>query len=150
MAAAPAKKGNKKVEAFIKLQIKGGSANPAPPVGPALGQKGVNIKKFCDEFNEATSDRRGDILPVVISVYGDKSFSFIVKQPPASSLIMKAANLAKGSSETGKEVVGTISMEQLAEIAKRKKEDMNARTIEAAVNMLRGTALSMGLDVVSN
>ncbi|MET0155465.1 MAG: 50S ribosomal protein L11 [Rickettsiales bacterium] len=150
MAPAPAKavkKGNKKVEAFVKLQIKGGAATPAPPVGPALGQKGVNIKQFCDAFNEATSDRRGDVLPVVISVYGDKSFTFIVKQPPASSLIMKAANLAKGSGETGKEVVGSISTLKLAEIAKRKMEDMNARHLEAAISMLRGTALSMGLEV---
>lgn len=150
MAAAPGKKGSKKVEAFIKLQIKGGSANPAPPVGPALGQKGVNIKQFCDAFNDATSDKRGEVLPVIISVYSDKSFTFVVKQPPASSLIMKAVNLNKGAKETGKEVVGKITLEQLTEIAERKKEDMNARTIEAAVSMLKGTALSLGLEVQTN
>jgi large subunit ribosomal protein L11 len=145
--AAPAKKSKKKVEAYIKLQIKGGSANPAPPVGPALGQKGVNIKQFCDAFNEATASKRGEVLPVIISVYGDKSFTFEIKQPPASALIMQAAGLGKGSSETGKEVVGKISMATLKEIAARKMEDMNARSVDAAARMLRGTALSMGLEV---
>lgn len=141
------KKSKKKIEGSLKLQIKGGAANPAPPVGPALGQRGINIKQFCDAFNEATADKRGDILPVVITVFQDKSFEFLVKEPPASSLIMKAANLKKGSGETGKEIVGKISLAQLKEIAARKIKDMNARDIEQAVSMLAGTAVSMGLEV---
>ena len=144
------KKSSKKISGYIKLQIPAGAANPAPPVGPALGQKGVNIKQFCDAFNDATKNQRGDTLPVVITVFADKSFEFQVKTPPASHLIKKAIKLSKGSSQTGKEVVGKVTVQQLREIAERKIVDMNAYSMDAAVEMLRGTAVSMGLDVVDS
>lgn len=138
----------KEVVAQIKLQIPAGAANPAPPVGPALGQHGVNIMAFCKEFNARTAAQSGDVLPIVISVYKDKSFTFITKQPPAANLLKKAANLASGSGEPNKKKVGTIPRAKVVEIAKQKIEDMNCVDIEAAVKMLEGTARQMGLDIV--
>ncbi len=138
----------KEVTAQIKLQIPAGAANPAPPVGPALGQHGVNIMQFCKAFNEATKAREGLILPVIISVYKDKSFDFIIKTPPASILIKRAANLAKASSLPGKEFVGEISKQQLEEIAKQKLKDLNTKNLNQAVKVVAGTARSMGLKIV--
>ena len=138
----------KPVTAQIKLQIPAGSANPAPPVGPALGQHGVNIMQFCKAFNDATKGKEGIILPVVISVYQDKSFDFIIKTPPASVLIKRAANLAKASSNPGKETAGEISMDKVEEIAKQKMPDLNASDLEAAKKIIIGTARSMGIKVV--
>jgi large subunit ribosomal protein L11 len=138
----------KEVVAQIKLQIPAGAANPAPPVGPALGQHGVNIMAFCKEFNARTAAQSGDVLPIVISVYKDKSFTFITKQPPAANLLKKAANLASGSGEPNKKKVGTIPRAKVVEIAKQKIEDMNCVDIDAAVRMLEGTARQMGLDIV--
>jgi len=131
----------------IKLQIPGGQANPAPPVGPALGQAGVNIMEFCKAFNERTKDQMGTILPVVISVYDDRSFDFIVKTPPAAILIKKVLKLQKGSAEPNKTKVGTITRAQLEEIAKIKMPDLNANDIDAAVNIIAGSARAMGVDV---
>lgn len=141
-------KGGKKVVKQLKLQIEAGKANPAPPIGPALGAAGVNIMGFCQEFNARTKDQAGDKLPVVIDVYGDKSFTFITKQPPASSLIMKETKLPKGSSNPNREKVGTITRSQIAKIAERKQQDMNARSLASAEAMIGGTAQSMGIDVV--
>ncbi|MDQ3625403.1 MAG: 50S ribosomal protein L11 [Verrucomicrobiota bacterium] len=124
-----------------------GQANPAPPVGPALGQQGVNIMAFCKEFNAATQKQAGDILPVVITVYKDKSFTFITKQPPASVLIKKAINVAAGSKEPNKIKVGKLSRKQMSEIAQRKMKDLNARSEEAAIKIIAGTARQMGVDV---
>ena len=138
----------KPVTAQIKLQIPAGSANPAPPVGPALGQHGVNIMQFCKAFNDATKGKEGIILPVVISVYQDKSFDFVIKTPPASVLIKRAANLAKASSNPGKETAGEISMDKVEEIAKQKMPDLNASDLEAAKKIIMGTARSMGIKVV--
>ncbi len=139
----------KKIEGYIKLQIAAGKANPSPPVGPALGQRGVNIMEFCKQFNAATQKMEpGSPVPVVITVYSDRSFTFITKTPPVSYLIMKAANLPKGSQEPGKKMVGKVTMAQLAEVAKMKMQDLNANDVDAAVAMLRGSALSMGLEVV--
>jgi large subunit ribosomal protein L11 len=137
----------KEVVAQIKLQIPAGSANPAPPVGPALGQQGVNIMAFCKEFNAKTQKQAGDVLPVVITVYKDKSFTFITKQPPASSLIKKALNIASGSKEPNKTKVGKLTKKQLQEIATRKGPDLNARNIEAAMKVIAGTARQMGVEV---
>jgi large subunit ribosomal protein L11 len=137
----------KEVVAQIKLQIPAGSANPAPPVGPALGQQGVNIMAFCKEFNAKTQKQAGDVLPVVITVYKDKSFTFITKQPPASSLIKKALNIASGSKEPNKTKVGKLTKKQLQEIATRKGPDLNARSIEAAMKVIAGTARQMGVEV---
>jgi len=140
---------NKKVTGKIKLQIPSGQANPSPPVGPALGQRGVNIMEFCKQFNEATKHMQpGMPIPVIITVYADKSFTFVTKSPPASYLVMKAANVKKGSGKTGLEVIGKISKDQLREIAAMKIQDMNANDIEAAVSMLAGTATAMGLEVI--
>ena len=140
---------NKKVTGQIKLQIPSGQANPSPPVGPALGQRGVNIMDFCKKFNDVTKTMQpGMPIPVIITVYADKSFTFITKAPPASYLIMKAANLKKGSGKTGLEIVGKITKKQLREIAAIKIQDMNANNIEAAVSMLAGTATAMGLEVI--
>ena len=136
----------KTVSSTIKLQIAAGEANPAPPVGPALGQHGVNIMEFCKAFNAQTESKRGTIIPVIISVYEDKSFTFITKTPPAATLIKKALNLEKGSGEPNKNKVGVISDEQLAEIAKIKLPDLNANDIEAAKQIIAGTARSMGVD----
>ena len=131
----------------IKLQIPGGQANPAPPVGPALGQHGVPIMDFCKQFNEKTKDKQGTILPVVISVYQDRSFSFILKSPPAAVLLKKAAGLAKASGEPNKVKIGKVTRTQLAEIAKTKMEDLNANDVDAAVKIIAGTARSMGVVV---
>ncbi len=137
----------KKVIGFIKLHVPGGPANPAPPVGPALGQHGVNIMEFCKQFNAKTSDKQGLTIPVEITVYADRSFSFITKTPPAPVLIKKAINLPKGSGEPNREKVGTITRAQLAEIAEMKMQDLNANDIDAAVEMIAGTARSMGVVV---
>ena len=137
----------KKTIGFIKLQITAGQANPAPPVGPALGQQGVNIMDFCKAFNAATQDQPGMIIPVEITVYADRSFTFITKTPPASTLLKKAANLKKGSGEPNKEKVGMVSVRDLEEIAELKMKDLNANTLESAVRMIRGTAVSMGITV---
>ena len=137
----------KKVIGFIKLQIPAGQANPAPPVGPALGQQGVNIMDFCKSFNAKTQDKAGDIIPVEITVYADRSFTFITKTPPAARLILKAANISKGSSEPNKEKVGSISESELGKIAEVKMDDLNANTIDQAKEMIRGTAKSMGIEV---
>lgn len=138
----------KEVIAQIKLYLPAGQANPAPPVGPALGQHGVNIMMFCKQFNEKTKGREGLILPAVIAVYKDKSFDFIIKTPPSSVLIKKAANLAKASGQAGKEKIGTITRKQVEEIAKQKMEDLNTSDMQQAVNTVKGTARSMGIEVV--
>jgi large subunit ribosomal protein L11 len=137
----------KKVMTQIKLQIKAGQANPAPPVGPALGQHGLNIQEFCSAFNERTKEQMGMVIPVVITVFQDRSFTFITKTPPASVLLKKAANLQSGSQEPGKETVGSVSRDQLREIAEVKMVDLNAGSVEAAMKIIAGTARSMGLDV---
>ena len=138
----------KEVTAQIKLYVPAGQANPAPPVGPALGQHGVNIMLFCKQFNERTKGREGLILPAVITVYKDKSFEFIIKSPPSSVLIKKAANLAKASGQTGKEKIATITNKQIEEIAKLKMEDLNTADLPKAVKVIKGTARSMGIEVV--
>jgi large subunit ribosomal protein L11 len=138
----------KKVLTNVKLQIEAGKANPAPPVGPALGQHGVNIMEFCNAFNERTKDRLGFVIPVVITVFSDRSFSFITKTPPASVLVMKAAGLTAGSTEPGRKTAGQINRNQLREIAQQKMEDLNAGSLEAAMKIIAGTAKSMGIDVV--
>ena len=137
----------KKVVGFIKLQIPAGQANPAPPVGPALGQQGVNIMDFCKSFNAKTQDKAGDIIPVEITVYADRSFSFITKTPPAARLILKSANISKGSSEPNKDKVGSISDADLEKIASTKMDDLNANSIDQAKEMIRGTARSMGIEI---
>ena len=137
----------KKIEGYIKLQIKGGAANPAPPVGPALGQHGVNIMEFCKAFNANTQEMQGKIIPFVITVYADRSFTFITKTPPASFLLLEAAKLKKGSGEPNREKVGQVTREQLKNIAEIKWEDLNAANIDAAISMIAGTARSMGLTV---
>lgn len=137
----------KKITGEIRLQLPAGAANPAPPVGPALGAKGVNIAGFCKEFNAKTQDKAGTILPVVISVYSDRSFTFITKSPPAPVLLKKAAGLAKGASTPGKEQVGTVTRAQVDEIVKTKFEDLNANDEEAAARMIIGTAKNMGIKV---
>lgn len=138
----------KKVTGIIKLQIPGGQANPAPPVGPALGQHGVNIMGFCKEFNAKTKSDAGMIIPVVITVYQDKSFTFITKSPPAAVLLKKAAGLASGSKEPNKEKVGKVNRKQVMEIVKAKEKDLNAMSDEAAFRVIAGTARSMGIEVV--
>jgi len=138
----------KKITGYIKLQIAAGKATPAPPVGPALGQHGVNIMGFCKEFNEKTAKQAGYIIPVVITVYADRTFSFIMKTPPAPVLIKKAINLEKGSGEPHENKVGTITKAQCKEIADMKKPDLNAASDEAAISMIAGTARSMGVEVV--
>jgi large subunit ribosomal protein L11 len=137
----------KKVVGFIKLQIPAGKANPAPPIGPALGQRGVNIMAFCKEFNAKTQKQAGSILPTVITVFADKSFTFITKSPPASDLLKKAAKVEKASQTPGKAIAGSVTMDQVREIAKTKKEDLNAYDEEAAVKIIMGSARSMGLEV---
>jgi large subunit ribosomal protein L11 len=139
----------KKVSGTIKLQIAAGEANPAPPVGPALGQHGVNIMEFCKAFNTLTEQKKGTIIPVIITVYEDKSFTFITKTPPAATLIKKALMLEKGSGEPNKEKVGSLTSEQLEEIAKIKQPDLNANDLEAAKKIIGGTARSMGVEVGS-
>ncbi len=137
----------KKVEKLVKLQIPAGKANPAPPVGPALGQAGVNIMGFCKEFNARTADQAGLIIPVVISVYEDRSFTFVTKTPPAAVLLKKAAKVEKGSGEPNKKKVANVTSEQVREIATTKMEDLNAASVEAAMRMVEGTARSMGITV---
>ena len=137
----------KKVVGQIKLQIPAGQANPAPPVGPALGQQGVNIMAFCKEFNAATREQGGMVIPVVITVYQDKSFTFITKSPPASILLKKAAGIASGAKTPNKEKVGTVTRQQVLEIVKLKKKDLNATSEEAAFRIIAGTARSMGIEV---
>ena len=138
----------KEIVAQIKLYVPAGQANPAPPVGPALGQHGVNIMSFCKAFNEKTKGREGLILPAVISVYKDKSFDFIIKTPPSSVLIKKAANLAKASGEAGKNIIGKITASQVREIVKTKLEDLNTVNVDRAIKIIEGTAKSMGIEVV--
>ncbi len=135
----------KKIEGYVKLQISAGAATPAPPVGPALGQHGVNIMDFCKQFNARTADQTGMIIPVVITVYADKSFTFITKTPPAAVLIKKAAGLESGSGEPNKKKVGTITTEQAKQIATLKMPDLNAASVESATEMIKGTARSMGI-----
>ena len=137
----------KKVTGKIKLQIQAGKANPSPPVGPALGQHGVNIMDFCKQFNAQTEAQAGYIIPVVIDVYDDRSFSFVTKSPPAAVLVQKALNIPKGSSVPNKDKVGEINQAQLEEIAKTKMEDLNATSLESAVKMIKGTARSMGVTI---
>jgi large subunit ribosomal protein L11 len=137
----------KEIETFIKLQIKGGQANPAPPVGPALGSKGVNIMEFCKQFNAATQDKMGKIVPVVITVFKDKSFTFVVKTPPAASLIMEYSSVKKGSEQPNRKKVGNLTWDQVKEIAEIKMPDLNCFTIESAMRMVAGSARSMGVNV---
>lgn len=141
------KKRKKKPVTQIKLQIPAGSANPAPPVGPALGQHGVNIMQFCKAFNDTTKAREGIILPVVINVYEDRSFDFIIKSPPAPVLLKRAANLAKASGLSGKEIIGEVTKGQVVSIAKEKMEDLNTSDLNMAVRIIEGTARSMGIKV---
>jgi len=137
----------KEIAGLIKLQIKGGAANPSPPVGPALGSKGVNIMDFCKQFNARTQDKAGKVLPVVITVYSDKSFEFIVKQPPVAVLVKEAAKAQKGSAEPNRKKVATLNWNQVREIAKEKMPDLNAFTEKSAMKMVAGTARSMGVNV---
>jgi large subunit ribosomal protein L11 len=138
----------KEVVKQVKLQIPAGAANPSPPVGPALGQAGVNIMEFCKAFNAATQGQSGDLLPVIISVYKDKSFTFVTKKPPAAILLKKAANIASGSGEPNKKKVGTLTRAQILEVARTKMEDLNANDETAAMRIIEGTARQMGLEVV--
>lgn len=140
----------KEVSALIKLQIKGGAANPSPPVGPALGAKGVNIMEFCKQFNARTQDKPGKVLPVVITVYADKSFDFIIKNPPVAIQLMEAANIKSGSAESNRKKVAKITWEQVAAIASDKMPDLNAFTEESAMKMVAGTARSMGINVTGD
>ncbi len=137
----------KQVKVLIKLQIQAGQANPAPPVGPALGQHGVNIQDFCTKFNDLTKDKMGNLLPVVITVYEDRSFDFIVKTPPAAELLKKAAGIKKGSGSPLKDKIATVTMAQVEEIAKEKMPDLNAKDLPGAVNIIKGTARQMGIVV---
>ncbi len=137
----------KKIIAQIKLHVPGAQANPAPPVGPALGQRGVNIMQFCKQFNDQTKGRDGLILPVVISVYEDRTFTFIIKSPPSSILLKRAANLAKASGISGKETIGKVTKKQVEEIAKLKLPDLNTSSMEQAIKIIEGTARSMGIAV---
>ena len=137
----------KKIKAQIKLHVPAAQANPAPPVGPALGQHGVNIMQFCKQFNDQTKGRDGLILPVVISVYEDRTFTFIIKSPPSSVLLKRAANLAKASGISGKETIGTVSFKQVEEIAKQKMQDLNTADLNQAIKIIKGTARSMGIAV---
>ncbi len=137
----------KEIDGYVKLQVRGGAANPAPPVGPALGSKGINIMEFCKRFNAATQDKQGKILPVVITVFKDKSFEFVIKTPPAAVQLMEAAKLKKGSPQPNRDKVGNVTWDQVKAIAEDKMTDLNAFTIESAMKMVAGTARSMGLNV---
>ncbi len=137
----------KKIDTYVKLQVKGGQANPSPPVGPALGAKGLNIMEFCKRFNAQTQDKQGQVLPVVITVYSDKSFDFIVKTPPAAVLLLQAAKLKKGSSEPNRDKVASVNWDDVKEIAETKMPDLNCHTVESAMRMVAGTARSMGITV---
>jgi len=137
----------KEISGYLKLQIKGGQANPSPPVGPALGSKGLNIMDFCKQFNGRTQDKQGQLLPVLVTIYTDKSFDFVIKTPPAAALLLQAAKLKKGSGEPNRTKVGSVSWDQVKEIAETKMPDLNAFKIESAMKMVAGTARSMGLTV---
>ncbi len=137
----------KEVSVYIKLQVKGGAANPAPPIGPALGSKGVNIMEFCKRFNAATQDKAGEILPVIISVYKDKSFDFIIKTPPAAAQLLKAAKVKQGSAQPNRNKIGSVTWEQVRAIAENKMPDLNCFKLESAMKMVAGTARSMGINV---
>jgi large subunit ribosomal protein L11 len=137
----------KEVSGLVKLQVKGGAANPSPPVGPALGSKGVNIMEFCKQFNARTQDKPGKVLPVVITVYSDKSFDFVIKTPPAAVQLMDAAKIKKGSPESNKKKVGSVTWEQVQLIAEDKMPDLNCFTLDSAMKMIAGTARSMGLTI---
>ena len=137
----------KEVSGLIKLQVKGGAANPSPPIGPALGSKGVNIMEFCKQFNARTQDQAGKVLPVIITVYKDKSFDFIIKTPPAAVQLMETAKLKKGSAEPNRNKVGTVTWEQVQNIAESKMKDMNCFTLDSAMSMVAGTARSIGIKV---
>jgi large subunit ribosomal protein L11 len=137
----------KEIQTYVKLQVKGGQANPAPPIGPALGSKGINIMEFCKQFNARTIDKMGKVLPVVITVYKDKSFDFIIKTPPASVLLLEAAKKQKGSAESNRVKAGTVSWDQVKKIAEEKMPDLNCFTVESAMKMIAGTARSMGIAV---
>ena len=137
----------KEVSGFVKLQCKGGQANPAPPIGPALGSKGINIMEFCKQFNARTQDKQGKVLPVLITVYSDKSFDFIIKTPPAAVQLLEAAKIQKGSKESNRSKVGEVSWDQIKVIAEDKMPDLNCFTVESAMKMVAGTARSMGLNV---
>ena len=137
----------RKLSAIVKLQIKAGAATPAPPVGPALGQHGVNIMEFCKAYNAATESQRGNVIPVEISVYEDRSFTFVTKTPPAARMLLKAAGVEKGSGEPNRSKVGSLSREQVERIAEQKMADLNAESVEAAARIIEGTARSMGIDV---
>ncbi len=138
---------SKQIDGYLKLQVRGGQANPAPPVGPALGSKGVNIMEFCNQFNARTDDRKGQVLPVVITIYKDKSFDFVIKTPPASVLILQAANKKKGSDQPNLNKVASITWEQVKDIAETKMKDLNSFKIGSAMKMIAGTARSMGVRV---
>ena len=140
----------KEIETFIKLQVKGGSANPAPPIGPALGSKGVNIMEFCKQFNAATQDKMGKVCPVVITVYKDKSFTFVVKTPPATSLLKEFSNVKSGSDQSNRNKVGTVTWDQVKEIAEVKMPDLNCFTVESAMKMIAGSARSIGITVTGD
>jgi large subunit ribosomal protein L11 len=139
--------GRKKVMALVKLQIKAGQATPAPPVGTALGQHGVNIMEFCKAYNEATQSQMGQVIPVELTIYEDRSFTFVTKQPPAAELLKQAAGIEKGSGEPNREKVATVSRDQVRKIAETKMKDLNARDVEAAMRIIEGTARSMGIEV---
>ncbi len=137
----------KEITGYVKLQCKGGQANPAPPIGPALGSKGINIMDFCKQFNARTQDKQGKVLPVLITVFADKSFEFVIKTPPAAVQLMEAAKVSKGSKEPNRDKVGKVSWSQVEEIAKDKMDDLNCFTVESAMRMVAGTARSLGLTV---
>ncbi|WKN42243.1 50S ribosomal protein L11 [Tunicatimonas pelagia] len=137
----------KEISGYLKLQIRGGQANPSPPVGPALGSKGLNIMEFCKQFNARTQDKPGQLLPVLVTIYTDKSFDFVIKTPPAAALLMQAAKLKKGSAEPNRAKVGSVTWDQVKEIAETKMPDLNAFKVESAMKMVAGTARSMGLRV---
>ena len=137
----------KKIKTIIKLQIPAGKANPAPPIGPALGQHGVNIQEFCQKFNDQTKDKGGDIIPAEITIYEDRSFDFVLKTPPAAELLKKAAGIEKGSGEPHKNKVGKVTKEQIKEIAQKKMPDLNAKDLEGAMKIIEGTARQMGIEI---
>lgn len=137
----------KEISGYLKLQIRGGQANPSPPVGPALGSKGLNIMEFCKQFNARTQEKQGQVLPVLISIYSDKSFDFVVKTPPAAVLLLEASKKKKGSPQSNRQKVGTVTWDQVKNIAETKMQDLNAFTVESAMKMVAGTARSMGINV---
>ena len=140
----------KEVQGFVKLQVRGGAANPATPIGPALGAKGVNIMEFCKQFNARTQEKAGKVLPVVITVYSDKSFDFIIKTPPVASQLLEVTKIKKGSDESNRKKVGSVSWDQVKQIAEDKMPDLNCFTVESAMKMVAGTARSMGLNIKGN